>query len=235
MITNITITGSDDSIKPSELIELSKRYSFVEWGILISNDNFDECRFPSMLWLKELYNIKQENPDIKLSCHLCGKYVEKLINGDDSVIRELYEIWDMFERVQLNFHELYHVYSYDMINILLKYPEKEFVFQFDGVNEDIFYICHNAGVNCSVLFDKSSGTGLLPIIWPKPLDGIKCGFSGGLSIENIENQILLIEVKTKDIKTWIDIETHVRSKDDLLFELDKVESCLKIVDKHINK
>ena len=235
MITNFTITGADDSIKPTELIELSKKYPFVEWGILVSKNHFGSSRFPSMLWLKELYNIKQENPNIKLSCHLCGEYVKELSKGNDIAIQELSELWDIFERIQINFHAIPHKQTQELIDILLKYPEKEFIFQYDDVNNDIVKSCHKAGVNCSALFDTSGGAGILPLSWPEPLDGIPCGYAGGLSPDNISEQILLIEDKTKDIKTWIDIETHVRSWDDILFELDKVETCLKIVDKHINK
>ena len=233
MITNFTITGADDSIKPTELIELSKKYPFVEWGILVSKKQMGGNRFPTMLWMKELYNIKQENPNIKLSCHLCGMYVRELSVGNDIAIQELSDIWNMFERIQINFHSIPTENKPEMIKLLLKYPEKEFIFQYDNVNTDILYSANDAGVKCSALFDLSGGLGLLPAFWPEPLDGIKCGYAGGLSPDNLENQIKLIEEKVKDLKIWIDIETHVRSWDDILFELDKVETCLKIVDKHI--
>ena len=34
----VTITGADDSIQPSQLLDLQKEFPFVEWGILLSRN-----------------------------------------------------------------------------------------------------------------------------------------------------------------------------------------------------
>ena len=62
---------------------------------------------------------------------------------------------------------------------------------------------------------------------------IKCGYAGGISPDNIEAQIKLIEEKVGDIQTWIDMETHVRSFNDSVFDLYKVEQCLEISKKYV--
>lgn len=235
MITRVTITGPDDSISPSALIALNDKYQFVEWGILVSQKHFGANRFPSMEWIKRLELVKKDHPEIKLSCHLCGKYVRDLCLGSDLAIKELGELWNMFDRVQINFHGIPHNKSIDFIHLLLEQKDKEFIFQFDDVNNSIIESVSKAGVNCSALFDTSGGAGILPNEWPEPLQNIKCGYAGGISPENIEAQIKLIESKVGETEIWIDMETHVRSNNDSQFDLSKVEKCLEISSSYVSQ
>ncbi len=228
MIKVVTITGADNSIDVKQLVPLSMKYPFVEWGILVSRKNFGVPRYPRLSWIKELADVKREY-DLKLSCHLCGFYVRELSQGKDIAMQDLKDVWNIFDRVQINFHAMTHDFNVNaMIDLLLKYPEKEFIFQYDDVNNRIVQLAHDAGVNCSALFDTSGGVGILPNEWPDPLKGIKCGYAGGISPNNIEDQIKLIDAKTSNIETWIDMETHVRSVNDKLFDLFKVEQCLTL-------
>lgn len=226
MIDKVTITGADNSITPKDLIKLTDMYPFVEWGILVSKNRFGTPRYPSLEWMKELKEVKKEH-DMKLSCHLCGMYVRELMKGNDIAMVELAEIWDMFERVQINFHAINHVVDREaMTRLLLKYPEKEFIFQYDDVNNEIAKTAKEAGVNCSILFDKSGGDGVLPAEWPFPVENMKCGYAGGLSPWNVEEQIELIKDKAGDLNIWIDVETHVRSINDKLFDIILVDRFL---------
>ena len=235
MITRVTITGPDNSIRPLDLILLNDKYPFVEWGILVSQKNFGANRFPTMEWIKSLEIVKKEHPEIKLSCHLCGKYVRDLCSGSDLAIKELGDLWNMFDRVQINFHGIPHKQSADFISLLLEQKNKEFIFQFDDVNNKIIESVSKAGVNCSALFDTSGGAGILPKEWPEPLENIKCGYAGGISPENIEDQIRLIESKVGETEIWIDMESHIRSNNDYQFDLDKVKKCLEISSSYINR
>ena len=228
MITKVTITGADDSIEPIELAKLSREFPFVEWGILVSKNNGGTPRYPSLPWLQKLSELKQEFPDLKLSCHLCGSYVRDLVKGNDMVIQIMGPLWFIFDRVQINFHAIPHEHSDQMIAIFEKYKSQQFIFQYDGVNNHIVRKAFSEGCNVSALFDKSGGTGLLPETWPKLLEGIPCGYAGGLSPENLEDQILIIEGIAGDTEIWIDAETHVRSNMDSLFDLAKVRKFLEI-------
>lgn len=234
MITKVTITGADDSINPFDLIPLNDKYPFVEWGILVSQRNFGKNRFPAGEWLKALEILKKEHSEISLSCHLCGLYVRELSKGNDIAIKELGSIWNIFDRVQINFHAIPHTVLETMAVVLKQYPEKEFIFQYDNVNNQAVHFMHEKGVNCSALFDASGGAGILPKNWPQPLINIKCGYAGGISPENISEQILLIQEKIGDLNTWIDMETHVRSNNDNQFDLAKVEKCLKFSNNYIS-
>jgi len=233
MITTVTITGADDSIAPAALFPLTSSFPFVEWGILVSKKRVGSNRFPSEHWLKKMEHLKYNIPEIKLSCHLCGTYVRELCAGNDIVIKELNSLWDIFDRIQLNFHAIPHKIHESVLDVLKKYSEKEFIFQYDNVNNEVIHFVNNAGIKCSALFDTSGGAGILPDSWSEPLKNIKCGYAGGISPDNIEEQIKLIENKVGDIETWIDMETHVRSNNDYQFDLIKVEKCLEIASKFV--
>ncbi len=224
MITTVTITGADDSIDPKQLLFLTEKYPFVEWAILVSRSSTGMRRFPSIEWIKELQAIG----NLPLSCHLCGSCVRELLMGDISYIaNELTEIWHIFQRVQINTHGVPHPFQhFKMLEAFSIFPEKEFIFQFDGQNNAPLLAANRNGVKCSALFDLSHGAGVLPSEWPDLLPNVKCGYAGGISPENIRSQIIKINEKVGDIETWIDMETHVRSNNDKDFDLVKVESCL---------
>ncbi|HEV8513968.1 MAG TPA: hypothetical protein VGQ59_11860 [Cyclobacteriaceae bacterium] len=226
MITSVTISGADDSVKPKDLLELNKEFPFVEWGILLSRKQAGNFRYPSRAWLEELYNYLFQ---LKLSGHLCGSYVRELLNGDETFIRDFGSLWTMFERIQINFYGLPQVVdSTKMIDLLLLFEEKEFIFQIDNINNHLIKEAYEAGVNCSALFDLSHGTGVLPSEWPLPFEKIRCGYAGGLSSENLKDQIFIIEQRVGDTNVWIDMESHVRSNNDSLFDLSKARKCLEI-------
>lgn len=232
MIKTVTITGADDSIKPEELFEISKKYPFVEWAILVSRSSNGQRRFPSFKWIERLAELNNEsiianNGSLKFSCHLCGAYVRELLTGNiDFIEEELDSFFNIFSRVQINTHAEKHIISNDFAEQLAQYPGLEFIFQYDGVNHEMIDVATNERLNMSVLFDLSHGTGVLPEEWPELIEGLKCGYAGGIGPENISDQITVINKKVGDVNTWIDMETKVRSNQDKLFDMAKVENCL---------
>lgn len=227
----MTITGADNSIKPQELCELTYRFPFVEWGILVSKKQYGNNRFPSKDWIKKL--VYEVHESTQLSCHLCGQFVKDILIGKDNAQQDLGELWNFFNRVQINTQGIPHAYFAEKLSAILV-PGKEYIFQYDNQNAEILEAAINSGAKCSTLFDLSHGAGVLPSKWPLPFPNIKCGYAGGLSPENLNTQIQLIESKVGNTEIWIDMETHVRSNNDMLFDLKKVEKCLKIASKYIN-
>ncbi len=238
-ISKVTLTGADDSIiDPAQLFEISENFPFVEWGILLSRKSQGQNRYPSSIWLKELaFSIRQAKSDVlQFSGHLCGAYVREFLVGDDSFTEEpgLGSVWPLFRRIQINTHGMDHDYHMEsLINLINKYGDKEFIFQYDNSNTEILSAVVAAGCkNVSTLFDLSSGAGLLPTEWPMPLNNIRCGYAGGLSPANVGAQISAIADKVDkvvgDREIWIDMETHVRSNDDQLFDLEKCKRVLII-------
>ncbi len=51
-IKQVTVTGADDSINYYRLFELSEKYPFVEWGLLLSKNSEGYPRFPTWNWIE---------------------------------------------------------------------------------------------------------------------------------------------------------------------------------------
>ena len=104
----------------------------------------------------------------------------------------------------------------------------QYIFQLDDVNNSILAIARQAGINAVPLFDLSGGAGQLPQAWPRA-DVAYSGYAGGLSPENVIEQLKKIEEAAWGHRIWVDVETHVRSADDQTFDLDKVRAFLEAV------
>jgi len=230
MIKTVAITGADDSIDCRELLELSAKFPFVEWGILISKRSMGAGRFPSLDWINKLQKLKQQQPELNLSCHLCGQWVKDILVGKNDEIEELPLL--MFDRIQINTHGIKHNWNDEAFKILSTYPH-EIIFQYDNENNHFLLRAKQNDVKHSALFDLSHGAGICPNEWPELIKGVKCGYAGGLGDDNLAEQIPLIESKAGDTEIWIDMETKVRSNNDYQFDLLKVERCLEIASKII--
>lgn len=110
----------------------------------------------------------------------------------------------------------------------------------DGVNEELFVWAKNSQTNwlhqnglpdlgyasnVAALFDLSHGAGLLPAEWPSGFPGRYCGYAGGLSPVNVAAQLDRV-AEVAGGPFWVDAETHLRSGDDQVFDLARVESFL---------
>ena len=97
---------------------------------------------------------------------------------------------------------------------------KRFIFQSDGVSDNLAYAMHTRDVPVAALFDTSGGTGLLPGAWPTLRTQFPCGFAGGLGPDNVLVQLDQInKVCSDDFPTWIDMETRVRVTDNSALDM----------------
>lgn len=230
IIKTVTITGADESVQPEKLMEISKEFPFVEWGLLVNQALSNGRRFPGKAWLLELEAIA--GCKIKTSAHLCGNIVDRLLVGDGEAesFREVLhnELPCLFKRLQINTHGFPHTLMLNgFINTLRKFGKK-IIIQYDQVNNHLLNLTRDNGIDSNPLFDLSHGAGRLPDEWPYPI-GDYCGYSGGLGPDNLLDQLKRIEGKVGDKAIWIDMETQVRSNNDMLFDLKKVRKCLEIV------
>ncbi len=240
ILDRVTVTGADDSVSPTDLGELQKQFPFVEWGILVSKGKTfpaGTTRFPSVQWMQKL----DESLRLRMSVHLCGWWVRRICAADLMWLRTTYDIALLIgcaERVQLNFHGHFH----ELVRPLKKlakeltlwWPGKQVICQVDGANDDIVSNLYDLGARVAGLYDRSGGAGQLPEAWPGPLRGIPAGYAGGLSAENVEEQLVIISELVDD-PIWIDVETHVRSDNDQQFDLGKVEAFLKAAEPWVIK
>ncbi len=232
MLTKVTITGADDSVDPYSLVDISAKYPFVEWALLSSRASIGKPRFPSTLWIKELAAL---SAPIKVATHLCGAYVREYLLGDVKFKKEIFQLLCLSARIQINTHGVPHEFNEPLfIDALRNNYTIQHIFQYDDVNTNIINAAiQSKCVNVQALFDLSHGDGILPAHWPDPIAGIRCGYAGGLSPDNVEENIIKIENKTVGKPVWIDMETHVRSNNDRQFDLNKVVAVLDIAKHYI--
>ena len=241
-LDRVTITGADDGTDPKDLIALSAEFPWVEWGILASKSHEGAPRYPTRRWVERLVAaapgplLNSEPRGIKLSAHVCGRWVRDLLAGDAAVGREWHAL-DAFQRLQLNFHGEPHQTS--DLKALLHWSAcaRQVIVQMDG-NERLLGWLRDGGVTAVPLFDASGGAGLVPDAWPRPIAGIDYhGYAGGLGPATLARELPRIaEAATlapgmmagPSARIWIDMETRVRSDNDRHFDLDKVRRCLEI-------
>lgn len=221
-----TLTGADDSTDIDKLVSLSKKYPFAEWGILFHKNKNGIPRYPSKEWIEKLTPVAKE---INLSAHLCGDWVMQMRYGEIPFLKE--PISNIFKRIQVNcFGEMIDQVLFSK-NKFWDCPfNKPFMIGGNYQGKEIpLELFKSKGI--SPLFDCSGGKGILPEKWEKPLNGILCGYAGGLNPSNLEEQLKSIEAEVGDNEIWIDMETGLRNKDDL-FDIDLCEQVLSIVSKN---
>ncbi|KKL70525.1 hypothetical protein LCGC14_2104030 [marine sediment metagenome] len=245
-LKQVTVTGADDSVNYYDLCNISKRFPYVEWGILLSKNSEGYPRFPTLNWLEGF--IAEKSPDVHLSGHLCGTWVRDIVDGGTAFINaRRNDIRKGFERYQLNFHATQHLLSdaakfIESLVFLTGVHNQQVIFQMDDTNNRIYHRARSQygkqrGVDAVALYDVSGGAGVLPEDWPEPM-GDYCGYAGGLSPDNLKEQLGKIEqrITNKDgslCKIWIDAETHLRSPDNQQFDLDKVVQFLEIAKPYV--
>lgn len=234
MLYLVTLTGADNSIDPKQLIELSRKYPFVEWGILVSGKRFGTGRFPSMDWMLRLSDLLVMYPEVKvnLACHLCGQYVRDLLNANWAAMDEqMKDVWHIFQRVQINTHGQPHSYNMGFFDFVGHWGRsgKEFILQYDTANYHLLVDAAYTAKNVSTLYDMSHGAGTLPSQWPQSHKVFKNGYAGGLGPANVEQELHRIAQAAGNSPFWIDMETKIRSNADELFDLEKCREVLDLM------
>jgi hypothetical protein len=243
-LTTVTITGIDENIDISRMIELSKRFPFVEWGILISANKAGTDRYPRKVWVEGLvsryYNETRTYP--KLAYHLCGKVSSCMLVGNCAAA-----LWDEFVpnfdyagRIQVNVNVNRSPYNPRMFAGLVAMYERcamgdrktlKFIVQHNKNNERLWFDLVLNGVYPNILFDTSGGRGLSLRKYLPPIAGLLCGYAGGISPENIKETLGNIDAVVYDGLCWIDMESGVRTDNKLDF--DKVEQVLEIAEDYM--
>lgn len=234
-IKYVTLTGADDSIAPSDLIPLTEKYPFVEWGILFSQNKSGVERYPSLYWVDSLVDSVAATHKINLAAHLCGKWADDALKGEITFLRDD-RYRRAFQRIQLNLGK-------DRLKTAIGSEDlrraKEVVKQqvmlggnYGVVRPDPDYFIR---ARVSPLFDASGGRGILTLNWPKPLEysqcKLFCGYAGGLGPDNIADELKRIEEVVGDGHIWIDMESRLRTGEK--FDLEKCERVLQVAQQYV--
>ena len=220
---NITFTGVDDRTDIERLVSISKAYRpHVEFAILVGSS--PRNRFPSPATISTFKRRFVED-GLPAALHLCGTWSRRVndLNSPkedfDSSIRDrhLLNLATLFGRVQVNARR------YDMRSVerfQLNASVAEVIVQTRA--RSLEHLDLVPGV--SYLHDVSGGRGISAMTtWPPPPDGIRVGYAGGLSAENVARACAIVEgFNARD--SWIDMESGVRTDD--WFDLDKVQAVI---------
>ncbi len=238
-LSRVTVTGADNNTDPKHLIELSKEYPFVEWGILFSKKRINESRYPFKYYGYTLKSLASAHGvDVKLAAHICGNWTREFFLGDFSFKNYFGEIsyFDIFKRVQLNFNSTNSPYDLDkVLKIVGSHFFTNFIFQHNHSNLNLCNKIIGKLDNIQFLYDSSGGRGTSRNEWTYPIKGHFTGYAGGLNPTNLEHHLELINSVTEPTeKIWIDVETGVRNNQDEL-DLQKVKDFLMIASKYAKK
>lgn len=229
-LTHCTLTGVDERTDLQKVADLSTRFPIAEWGFLYSPKRQGQPgRYPSTATLRRAF---RELPShVRVAMHVCGQGVHDLL-ADEPVVTELMSLVKARGgRIQLNFNQQREPIDLDALRTLLaKHPTLTVITQQNSANETVWKDLGRA-TNHVVLFDSSGGRGILADAWPDLIDGVRCGYAGGLGPDNLITQLRNIAVATRGHSTWVDMEGSLRVPDSTgaeWLELARCEACLEI-------
>jgi len=215
-LKRVTITGADDQVDPQALIELSAEFPFVEWAFLVSKSKVGSPRYPKG-WLRIIERLHGKS---KTAVHLCGEIARAALSGDV----DLTYVWH-YSRVQLNGFSAYRLPGLRIAN---GHPEIEFILQCSNIDAlDHAGELAELHPNVSALWDMSGGKGVECVFWPSSRPGLRLGYAGGITPDNVEQLLSRPLSHIDPIKeTWIDMESGVRTDD--CFDIEKVRRVLEL-------
>lgn len=208
-IDRVTITGADDLTNVAHMVEISKEFPFVEWGILFSVTKAGQKRYPTHDWRKELYLAMDRRVRMNLSAHLCGAYSGHLVeHGRDlymgNITRFNQTDVGLFFKHEAGYYDRYQV-NYQFRDGL--FGATEFAFRMTQIaarlgsgysmilqhNKQNAKVCElvrqmDKGRFVEFLFDESGGRGKemnFQGFLPHPL-GTYTGYAGGIGLHNID-------------------------------------------------
>ena len=229
IIKTVTITGADDNTDINEMIEISKAFPFVEWGILFSKKRTGTPRYPTEKWVVQLLKKGLEH-NMSFSAHLCGNYAKDAMTSEggdcDEFLNVIHPYSGSFNRFQLNFNGQNIEPNLDDFKDFVSH-EKVCIIQHNQNNKEVCNaIIEKGDFNVHFLYDSSGGNGNRPEKWKPAVDGHFTGYAGGLTPLNLMEELEEIElVNDKGKVVWIDVETGVRTND--VLDMKKVSDFLR--------
>lgn len=204
-VTSVTLTGINSHIPLRNLVAISEKFSYVEWGVLYNPELEGSHRHPTIDWINYVLNNKPEY--MRVSVHLCRRgrlnFIESISNQP---------LFKNANRIQFNIPR----YGFD------KFLKKEYynsnLPEYAKNNPVILagHISSTLPENVMCLFDHSGGDGKVSTTYDSPLYRDKpTGYCGGISSSNVYIQLPLIEKAAGNVEVWLDSETGVMERNRL--------------------
>lgn len=217
-LTRVTITGADDGVPYLPLLELSQRYPFVEWGILVSSKRIGTARYPQPWW-RTTFAYHAEQCKAQYSYHLCGQLARDALAGDLELAPA--------PRMQLNGFSSFVLPG---LALAKRFRDVDWILQCSHLAalrraDDLF----RSYPNVCALWDQSGGNGRTLESWPLPrldIAGAPLSYSGGITEDTVQGLLTKLTGNPEPNVFGIDLETGARTDD--TFDLGKVERILKL-------
>ena len=249
-IERVTMTGADDRTDPLALLDLSRRYPFVEWGVLLSERRAGTNRYPGADWVRALLRLAPYREGARFAAHLCGATMRRFVETFSATAEPDHDAWlapfgltmaeygSFFGRTQVNFDQGREGFAEARLATLIQRwkgrTRGDLITQHNPANADLWPALQSAdradgrGPRHQLLMDASGGRGVSPEEWPRPIAGGFCGYAGGLGPDRILADLDRIAEVTGDGVIWIDMEGRLRDAADR-FDLERVETVLRAV------
>jgi hypothetical protein len=223
-MTHLSITGADNNVPISSLVDLISSNPQLELGVLYFLEKQNVERNPGFEWRTQFF---QSIPKENTALHLCGKEVFDIILDKHFTDSDVYQELIKAQRIQLNInarkdiftasqiHDIYNVLLEQNFTIILQYHER-------SKNWILPFIENQSSSNIHILLDSSLGKGISPESFFIPSELINTdfplGFAGNLNPDNIKavhNEVKLLQRP----KYWLDLESGSRTNNE--FDMQK--------------
>lgn len=190
---------------------------------------------------------KRRGRDLQLAAHLCGEDCLRALRGDVSHIEGLHALIG-FQRLQINPTVANQAGGWEPdiaaaglreVAAALLPLGIELILQVNDETKKLYELLfqddeHTAPPNFAVLMDPSCGTGVAPTSRPVPLQGVHCGYAGGMGPDTITRQLGELSAACEGYAgtVWIDMESGIRSIDEDghdIFDLSRVRRVVEAV------
>ena len=228
MLTRVTFTGVDSKTSPVGLLELSKKYPFAEFGVLMSSNTGKLIPiYPPVSFINEFKEFAQRH-DIKIALHLCGKYAKTALDKDH--FESIDKLCRGFDRVQLNLpRKTRFDKGFEIERFVRMASVHHVILQHQGTwNTTPLTAIDN---KLEYLHDKSGGRGEFTWtrMWPPPHPRLftRYGYAGGIGPDTIQEVLDNFISRYPKQDMWLDMEGRIRTNG--LFDLNKVRQVLECV------
>jgi len=234
MLTCVSLTGPDYQTDIAALADLSAAFPFVEWALLYVPHNEGAPRNPTRPWREAFFDAAIPTSS---AVHLCGNIAfQELLNG--TLPAEILRA----SRLQLNVNARRREFTDEQVlDVYRKSLDlgPDIILQRHAdtaalVDKFISSLAVRDTLRVGVLLDESKGTGKAPTTWQRPesLEGITCGYAGGLGPANVAGVLrALAAVNAPSEPYWIDMESGVRTNN--VFDIAKAEAVLEAASRNL--
>lgn len=244
-IKYITFTGIDNSTDVETLVDLSRKYPHIEWGIMFSSHFQGVARNPSYDWIAQLAVAAHYEPTLHLSAHLTGGFVRQYLKMPDAcnVMDNLDLLFAPFQRIQINHR--YTQYSPEAIpHIIANIRERiqntsKTVITLENTRNQAITqaLTREPLPNHALLYDAALGCygwngfhecDTEPIRSPHP--AVPTGYACGITADTLLDALIRIETNVpKHYATWVDIRRGFTTDGDGI-DCDKIERIMNAID-----